>query len=302
MINSKSKLVLGTAQLGYHYGINNTTGQPTTDESFTILDRACEMGINTLDTAYAYGDAEEVIGKWLVARKKKDVFIITKFKPKAFEENPGILVVDVIDAQFQESLTRLNVDRVDGYMLHLPQYLNEDVAEGLRLIKEKGFADNVGVSIYDEAEALRAIDFGFDYIQIPYNALDQRLDRTDFFQRAKEKKVTVFARSPFLQGLLLMEPSNIPAHMAHATDAVARFQEIARRHGLTPYEAAFVFSYKHKGIAHIVFGLEKVAQLDEAFRTVDIAEKQTYEDFIKETRDAFQDINREIVNPSLWKK
>ena len=57
-----NKLILGTVQMGLPYGINNSTGKVSLEDSLEILDYAFENGIKTLDTAEAYGNAHEVIG------------------------------------------------------------------------------------------------------------------------------------------------------------------------------------------------------------------------------------------------
>ena len=58
------KLCLGTVQLGVNYGINNQIKrQPTRAEGYQILRFACKKGIEYLDTASAYGSAEELIGE-----------------------------------------------------------------------------------------------------------------------------------------------------------------------------------------------------------------------------------------------
>ena len=49
-------MVLGTVQLGMNYGIANLDGKPDEEKSFSILRTALEGGINTLDTARAYGE------------------------------------------------------------------------------------------------------------------------------------------------------------------------------------------------------------------------------------------------------
>jgi len=51
-----SALSLGTVQLGLSYGINNADGKPSQETANAILNAALEGGINTLDTAAAYGD------------------------------------------------------------------------------------------------------------------------------------------------------------------------------------------------------------------------------------------------------
>lgn len=57
-----SALSLGTVQLGLSYGINNADGKPSQETANAILNAAIDGGINTLDTAGAYGDSEVVIG------------------------------------------------------------------------------------------------------------------------------------------------------------------------------------------------------------------------------------------------
>ena len=52
-----SKLTLGTAQLGFDYGINSQ-GQPTEQDSFQILKYAFANGINAIDTAPNYGHSQ----------------------------------------------------------------------------------------------------------------------------------------------------------------------------------------------------------------------------------------------------
>ena len=59
------KLALGTAQLGLDYGINNPRGKVPAPEAISILAAASRGGIDTLDTARAYGESEGVIVAFL---------------------------------------------------------------------------------------------------------------------------------------------------------------------------------------------------------------------------------------------
>ena len=63
-----SKFTLGTVQLGLDYGMANAVGKPSEEQAFGILDAAFEAGVNSLDTAVAYGTSEEVIGHYLKAK------------------------------------------------------------------------------------------------------------------------------------------------------------------------------------------------------------------------------------------
>ena len=62
MHNLTSRLALGTAQFGLAYGINNKSGQTQLSEVQSILSEAKRCGVDTLDTAAAYGQSEEVLG------------------------------------------------------------------------------------------------------------------------------------------------------------------------------------------------------------------------------------------------
>ena len=81
-MNSASKLVLGTVQFGLDYGINNRIGQPDLTEVFKILDLARGAGIQLLDTARAYGEAEERLGTYFDQSSEPRHFqLITKLHP-----------------------------------------------------------------------------------------------------------------------------------------------------------------------------------------------------------------------------
>lgn len=303
MIAQRNKFVLGTVQLGTRYGINNATGQPSRDESFAILDTAFSAGIDTFDTARSYGDAEGMIGGWIRSRSMAGkVKVISKMRPKVLEDRSGgVAVADIVCAEIRESLERLHIDRLDGYLLHTPEHVyRDDVLDGLRRAKREGLVEHIGISIYDEPEALEATRCGLDYVQIPYNVFDQRLDRTDFFELAEKAGMVTFARSPFLQGLLLMEPNRIPPHLAHARPLVEKFVEIAQRHRLSPLEATLVFAYRSRA-SYVVFGAETSTQLKEILA---IGERlpSMNTNCIEEIREAFPTVDRAIVNPSLWNR
>ena len=58
----ESRLVLGTAQLGTHYGIANRTGVPEPERAISIIEEAIHTGIREFDTDQAYGKSEAIPG------------------------------------------------------------------------------------------------------------------------------------------------------------------------------------------------------------------------------------------------
>ena len=299
---NNSKLVLGTVQFGMKYGLNNLHGQPTREEAFSILDAALATGIDTFDTAYAYGTAEDVLGAWIRDRSLAGkVRVISKMKPHALNDYPdGTKASDIVQTELEKSLKRLGVPSLDGYLFHSPHYIYlGHMVAGMQKVKEADLVKHIGVSIYDEAEALQAAELGVDYVQVPYNVFDQRLDATDFFDIAKKNKVTVFARSPFLQGLLLMQPNELPEHLSSLRPHLERFIAIATRHDLTQTEAAMRFVLGACRAESIVFGVDTTAQLTE---DVAIEKGSADSGWIAEIREAFRGLNRGAINPSLWGK
>ena len=106
-----NKLCLGTVQLGMHYGINNAIGRmPTKDESYSILDSAFKFKIKTVDTAAAYGCAEEILGEFGVP--KNDVSVISKLMPNIFVDIHGEKYIDIIEEEMTSGKPKKSVVRI----------------------------------------------------------------------------------------------------------------------------------------------------------------------------------------------
>lgn len=298
------KLCLGTAQFGQRYGIKNELGrQPVPQECFDILDAAQAAGILFIDTASKYGTSEAVLGAYGLA--KKDFNVCSKLRPDDTRRSAREETAFVVE-EARASLERLGISQLYGYLLHDAADMHRPgVVEGLIEVKRLDLAKHIGVSIYEPEEAVLVLkEEKFDIIQIPYNALDQRLDRKGFFQAVQKRAadghpLEVFARSAFLQGLLLMEPDHLPPKIARAEDFVRQFQKIAALHGFRPAEAAMLYSLTHAGIDHVVFGVDTAEQLQANLAILDRAGE--FGACAAALRGAFEDVPRDIVVPSLWR-
>jgi len=125
------------------------------------------------------------------------------------------------------------------------------------------------------------------------------LERADFFDRAEASGATIFARSPFLQGLLLMVPEALPPHLAVARPHLEQFIEMSQRHNLSPLEAALLFACSSRA-QHIIFGAESQVQVGEVLAIV--KNKAMPVDLLEEIRESFQNLDSSIVDPRVWKK
>lgn len=298
------KLVLGTVQFGLDYGVNNPHGKPDKKKSLGMLDYAHEKGIKIFDTAYNYGTAEEILGEFSESRKLKDkIQVITKLKPNIISKSKtGLNFYDIIRGNLEESLKRLGRDCVDGYLFHTPEYIkNDQFFACLQKLKREGSVKNIGVSIYEESDALYAAKLpGVDYIQIPYNIFDQRLDQTDFFPLARKNSKKIFARSAFLQGLFFMPEEKISHGLGNAKKYLKDLDRIISKFGMSRMEAALLFSLKNENVDYVVFGVDNIDQLKE---DINIVEKNVdCKQCLDELRNKFIDIENSIIFQSLWKK
>lgn len=287
-----NKLCLGTVQLGMKYGIKNELGrQPSCEEAFTLLDSAIQNGIDFFDTASVYGNAEEVLGEFGISRY--NVKVVSKLRPH-------IMNNVAVEREVRESLRLLDISVLDGYLLHdAKDFYRKDIIDGLVRCKEKGLVKYIGVSVYEPEDALNAAKSKMiDYIQIPYNIFDQRLDETDFFEVSLKHNVKIFARSAFLQGLLLMNETNLPPNLQQAIPYLNKLDTIIKRYGYTRVEAALLFAYAHKGIYRIVVGVDTKAQLE---RNISIINKIVdFELCRQELFGNFKEINSKIICPNQW--
>ena len=298
-----NKLVLGTVQFGLDYGINNATGKPSREKSLEMLDFAYENGIKIFDTAYNYGTAEEILGEFLESRKLEDkTQIITKLKANIISESEGNNWYDIIRTNLEDTLKKLRRNYVDGYLFHTPAYVRDNaLVDCLQKLKEQGLVKNIGVSVYEEDDAVYAAGLKqIDYIQVPYSIFDQRLDKTNFFQLAKKNNKKVFVRSAFLQGLIFMPEEKIPPHFEKAKQYLRNLDIIIKKYNLSRQQAALLFSLKNENIDYVVFGVDNLKHLEE---NINVAKQNVdCEECIKELKKEFINIEKSIIMPSLWKK
>lgn len=245
------KLMLGTVQFGLDYGVANKDGQVLYREVLRILAGAYEKGIRFLDTAISYGDSETVIGRALDELGLNGAFnIVTKIRPLPAAATAAE-AAKLIRGSLDESLNNLRCRRLYGCMFHR----EEDIRflPCLCECREQGLIEKYGVSLDSSAAASEEIHC--DILQLPMNILDCRFEnlRTD---------AEIFARSTFLQGLLLMDESDIPAALVPLKDEIARFEPVRRRLGLGRMEFCLRYNLGKRRLSKVLIGVNTLEQLE----------------------------------------
>ncbi len=206
--------MLGTAQWGHAYGVTNVVGRLSDEEIASIAALAHEAGVTDVDTARAYGDAEQ------------------RLKPFAsqFSVTTKISGAGDVSGHVLDSIANLGLDSVTAVLVHDWDELDSDrqteSALALRQLIDRGAVSRAGVSVYDVAGLEAAADV-FDAanvplraVQVPANVLDRRFDESPVLADLAAAGSHVVARSAFLQGILL----SLGGGRADHRD-VARFRE-----------------------------------------------------------------------------
>lgn len=288
-----SKLVLGTVQFGLDYGVANKTGKPTQGEVDAIVDFLYGKGLNTFDTAQAYGDSEKVLGQAI--KDKKDIFVISKLKSEEFDDR----LIEKVD----RSLEFLGAGSLYGLLMHDCTMLYNWNTRYEKMIKDllgQQKIKNFGVSIYTQDEFDKALDNEFiDFIQIPFNIFDQRAVSLGWFEKAKKKNKLLFIRSVFLQGLLLMHSSSTPKKLLHAKPYLEKLELLCRKYNMKKNRLAMSFVNTLAADSLIVFGCDNLFQAKENLKEFNDLESLK-PDIIEELTKTFKEIDQSVNNPSRW--
>lgn len=284
------KIVLGTAQLGLDYGINNILGKPSKQVVDEILLYAFNVGIRELDTAEAYGDSQKVIGDFLKNHPQNTFSITTKMH----------LEGSSISNKIYKDLEELNVPFIDGYMFHNYKDYNQNPSLVDRLLdfKKNGLIKRLGVSLYTNEEAFNTlINTEVDFIQIPFNILDNLNNRIEVLELANSKGIQVYVRSVFLQGLFFLDKSKYTNKLKPAIKYIDKIYQIANDYNLSIQELCLGYVLTNKYVSKVVIGVESLSQLKNNFEIINNI------NIPKEVIELINDIKvkeTEILNPAFW--
>lgn len=298
-----SALSLGTVQLGLSYGINNADGKPSQETANAILNAAIDGGINTLDTAGAYGDSEVVIGNWLkTVPAEKRPFIVTK--AAGLDHSSLENLRKDLFGRVKTSKERLGVEKLDLLMLHhFDDYLcdKENVRMVMEELKASGEVRFIGASAYSHHDYGELADTGFDATQIPLNLFDWKQIENGGLKKLEQSGMMVFVRSVYLQGLVFQKPETLAPHMEFARPTLEKFQYLCKKYELTPAALALSYALSLPGVTSLVLGSEKAEQVRQNLELMDQAVELSAEQ-MAEIRELFLDTPEQVLNPALWPK
>ena len=282
-----SELCLGTMNFG-----------PRTPEaeSFHILSRACEAGINFVDTANQYGGSlgvgatELIIGRWLAqdASRRDRLVLATKVhEPMSDEVNDRGLSARHIQIACDASLQRLGVEHIDLYQMHHIDRATpiDEIWMAMERLIAQGKITYVGSSNFpgwaiaqaNERAAARQT-FGLIAEQSLYNLIERRVE-LEVLPACREYGLGLIPWSPLAGGLLAgagsgadgrRQSAGMQQAIAARADQLGSFQSLCAQFEESPSSVALAWVLHQPGVAATIIGPGSIEQLESVLHVPDI--------------------------------
>ncbi|RCR71170.1 aldo/keto reductase [Larkinella punicea] len=269
-----SELAFGGVEIGLPYGIGvkSAADMLSEDESIRLLHEATESGVNFFDTARLYGASEAIMGKAFRDRREQ---VVIGTKCRQLRDGNGELpngsdLKKLIKTSLLESLTALQTDYVDIFMLHqadLGILENDEIPQIFADLRAEGAIRSTGVSTYTVEETQKAIETGvWDVIQLPFNLMDQR--QAQAFAQAAEKGVGIVVRSVLMKGLLTSKGHQLHPALADVENHLRRFDDLVATGfpDLSTLAVRFVATFPE--VSSLLVGIDKPAYLHQSLAAV----------------------------------
>ncbi len=315
-----SAIGFGCWEIGGGYGSIEET------EFIKAVNRALDVGINCFDTAeaYGFGASEKSLAKALGARRK-DAVITTKFGvgyPDAKNYRDGSR--KRMMACIEKSLTNLNTDYVDVYLVHWPD-VNTPFDETMRALDDlvkQGKVRAVGVSNFRLAQIeTSAKTRRLDVVQYCWNMFDRRMQQ-EIFPYCREHNIGVMAYGSLAYGMLtgtLSEEKTFEKddwrskrgqlgnlnlfqhlfgadHFLNNLRAVDELKLVAKRHGKTLPQLALRWTLSNPVISTALVGCRNAREVDDNVGALG----WTIPDADMKEIDAIFAKHRVITSPDAW--
>jgi aryl-alcohol dehydrogenase-like predicted oxidoreductase len=279
-------------------GAMNFGGPTDKPESFAIIGRALDAGINFIDTANVYnaGESERILGEALKeAGRRHQVILATKVHGKTGDgpNEQGGSRYHIVRA-CEESLRRLHTDHIDLYQLHRPP-LTIPPDETLRAFDDlvrSGKVLYIGCSTHPAWMVMEALAVSerhglARYIseQPPYNLLDRRIEN-ELIPLCMKHNLAVLPWSPVAGGILAgryAAAGDLPkdsraarwgekfTHRLNrpAVEVAATVATMARERGMTSAQLALLWVKDQPGVTSPIFGPRTLAHLAEGLTVLE---------------------------------
>ena len=277
-------ITIGTAQFGFKYGLDKI--KINNKEILKIKKTISKNNIKYWDTAINYGRSEKILGN--LKMKKKVITKITLPKKKVKNLRKWY------ENTLRKSLKRLKVKSLYGLLIHNTADIFFDNKKFLHLIlesKKKKLVSKIGISVYETKEVEKILKFWQpDIIQLPINIFDQRFIKSNFLKKLKKKKIEIYARSCFLQGILLKDTLYMGSNKSKKI--FKNFVAWCKKNKIDQLTSCLHFVKKFKDINSLVVGFNDSSQLKEIINA--------FNKKLIMVPNKFSNNERKIIDPRKW--
>jgi aryl-alcohol dehydrogenase-like predicted oxidoreductase len=268
----------------------SSVGNPDHEDSIRVIHKALDAGINLVDTADAYGDSEEVVGKALRGRRDNVVLATKVSRPMGDDPNPRGASRRWIIAAVENSLRRLQTDHIDLYQIQRPDP-DTDIEQTLSALSDlvhSGKVRAIGSSTTPASDIVEAHWVAerrglerFMTEQPPYSLLNRGIER-EVLPTAQRHGMGVLVWGPLGQGMLTgrvrkgQETDVVRARLFNAfsderrLDAVEQLVALAAEAGLPMTHLAMAFAITHPGVTSAIIGPRTMGHLDDLLAGMDV--------------------------------
>lgn len=266
-----SDIGFGALEIGRPWGIRSPDDPglpPPFEDVERLLNRALDLGINFLDTAAAYEDSEERVGRAL-AHRRGEYYLATKFGER-FRTGEGShydFSAPAATRFLEHSLSALRTDYVDLWQIHcgandLETVTSEETIGAMQRAKAEGKARFLGVSPGSVEAAMAAIASGvYDTLQLTYNLYDRTMEET-VLPAARAADVGVIVKWPLGGGHLTPKFERLGEEHAARKAESERLRAVAARHGMTLPDLALRFVLSNDAVSTVIAGTRRLAHLE----------------------------------------
>lgn len=269
----------------------SSIGNADHDDSIRVIHKALDAGINFVDTADAYGDSEEVVGKALKGRRD-DVVLATKFgRPIGADPNHQGTSRRWITTAVENSLRRLQTDHIDLYQIHRPDPTTdmEETLSALTDLIRSGKVRAIGTSALPVSDIVEAQWIAerhglarFRTEQPVYSLLNRGIER-EVLPACQRYGMGTLVWGPLGQGLLTgrvrkgeqneLRRASVLKHVndERRLDVVEKLIPLAAEAGLPMTHLAMAFTMAHPGVTSAIIGPRTMAHLDDLLAGMDVA-------------------------------
>ena len=286
--NNINSLVLGCARFSGFYGVGSKNEIDI--NSIKEILKKNKKKISQIDTAISYRKAN----KKLESVNLKNFKVCSKIPHYSLSEP---FVDKKIYNTVKKHMASFKLKELEILYLHDPkQLLNKNrkkLINILKKMKSQKIVKKIGISVYSPSELNNLLKvFRPDVVQMPINIFDRRFLKKNILFKLKRKKILIYFRSIFLQGILLKNFENLPKYFFKWRNLFEKWEKWLKNNNLSKVEGCLSVLNLVSTKANLIIGAESNKQIKEILNSLKTKAKPPQNIFSNDTM---------LINPTKWK-